>query len=125
MKSKYIIWGVVIIIGIIIAFNYQSIFKSVVPPHPIIVSSKADGSSSKLFEYSVKVSGSVRNDGGDGSIVVEVVLFQGNNSWKKTKQLYLPAYETENFEIIFDEAKLFDTDPKYYIKAFPVGSLNK
>jgi len=128
MKRKNIIWisiiAIVVIIGIVIAANYQEIFRSITPVKPIIVSSQADGSSSTLFEYSVKVTGEIVNRGGDGSVVVEATLFQGENQWTKTKELYMTSYETSSFEIIFDEAKLLDAEPEYKVTAFPLGSLN-
>lgn len=54
--------------------NYQSIFSSVILPNPRIISSQADASSSKLFDYSVKVKGVVTNKGGDGTVIVEATI---------------------------------------------------
>jgi hypothetical protein len=125
MKSKYIIWTVVGIIGILLIANYQNIIKSVIPPNPIIVSSKADGSSTKLFDFSILVSGEVRNEGGDRYIVVEATLSQGNHKYTKTQQIHLESYQTSAFKIVFDEAKLMDSDPEYGVRAFALGSLGK
>ena len=106
MKKKYIVIGILLIAGILLVANYQSIFKSVIPPMPEIVSSSADGTSSTLFNYSIKVVGTVTNKGGDGYIVIKAFAEQSGNRYEKTKQLYMPAYQTEDFEFIFDEVKL-------------------
>jgi len=123
MKKKYVIIGILLIGGILLIANYQSIFKSVVPPMPEIVDSSADGTSSSLFNYSMKVVGQVTNKGGDGYVVVKATANQEGNKYEKTKQIYLPAYQTENFIFIFDEVKLLKKQPTYYVETFAVGSL--
>jgi len=126
MKSKKLIWILVITLlligGGVIMANYQSIFSSVVLPNPKIISSQADGSSSKLFNYSVKVKGTVTNKGGDGTVIVEATLTQGENSWTKTKDLYMNSYATEEFQIVFDEAKFLDEEPEYSIRTYALGT---
>lgn len=121
MKTKHIVIGVVAIGVIIFIANYQNIFKSVLPPDPVIVSSKADGSSSTVFEFSTQVTGEVRNQGGDGYVVIEAVVSQDGRDWTKTKQIYMPSYQTESFELIFDEVELFDTGPTYSVRAYALG----
>lgn len=123
MKKKYIVIGILLIAGILLVANYQSIFKSVIPPMPEIVSSSADGTSSTLFNYSIKVVGTVTNKGGDGYIVIKAFAEQSGNRYEKTKQLYMPAYQTEDFEFIFDEVKLLKKDPTYHVEAYALGSL--
>ncbi len=125
MKKKYIIIGFLLLVGILLVANYQSIFKSVVPPIPEIVSSSADGSSSTLFNYSMKVKGHVTNKGGDGFVVIKAFAQQEGNTYEKTKQLFLEAYQTEEFEFIFDEVKLLKKDPTYHVETFALGSLAK
>lgn len=125
MKTKYIIGGIVIILGIVFIANYQNIFKSIIPPKPVIVSENADGSSSKLFDYSIKVFGELRNDGGDGYVVIEATVSQEDHEWKKTQQMYLQAYQTEKFELVFDEVKFLDANPVYSVKTYALGSLTQ
>jgi len=122
MKAKHIIIGVVAIGIIILIANYQNIFKSVLPPAPVIVSSKADGTSSTIFEFSTRVTGEVRNQGGDGYVVIEAVVSQDGTDWTKTKQIYMPSYQTESFELIFDEVELFETGPTYSVRAYRLGN---
>ena len=123
MKRKFIILGILLIGGILLIANYQSIFKSVVPPIPEIVNSSADGTSSSLFNYSMKVVGQVTNKGGDGYVVIKATATQAGNKFEKTKQIYLLAYQTEDFKFIFDEVKLFKKEPTYHVETFVVGSL--
>lgn len=124
MKTKsFIIIGVIILVVILLISNYQKIYKTVIPPNPVIVSSHADDFSSKLFDYSMKVMGEISNKGGDGYIIVEVTVNQGNNKWTKTKNIYLQSYQTQGFEIIFDEVELLSESPKYYVRAYALGTL--
>lgn len=99
----------------------QTITKKVLPPEPVIVSHSLDYSSTRLFEYSVRVKGDVRNDGGDGYVVVEVILSQDGNEWKKTYQMYMESKQTLPFELVFDEVKLFGSEPSYVVDAYPLG----
>ena len=125
MKRKHIIVGIVLIGGIILFSNYQSIFKSIVPPEPEIVNSSADGSSSSLLDYSIKVTGTLINRGGDGYIVIKAYVEQEGDKYEKSKQVYLPSYQTEEFEFIFDEVKLLKKEPTYYVRAFALGNLRE
>jgi hypothetical protein len=123
MKKKNIIIVVILISGILLLANYQSIFKSIIPPIPEIVNSSADGTSSTLFNYSMKIVGQVTNKGGDGYVVVEATVYQGGNKYEKVKQLYLPAYQTEKFKFIFDEVKFLKKEPTYTVETFALGSI--
>jgi hypothetical protein len=123
MKKIYIIIVVILISVILLLANYQSIFKSIIPPIPEIVNSSADGTSSTLFNYSMKIVGQVTNKGGDGYVVVEATVYQGGNKYEKVKQLYLPAYQTEKFKFIFDEVKFLKKEPTYTVETFALGSI--
>ena len=93
------------------------------PPIPEIVSSSADGTSSTLFNYSMKIVGQVTNKGGDGYVVAEATVYQGGSKYEKVKQLYLPAYQTEKFKFIFDEVKFLKKEPTYTVETFALGSI--
>jgi hypothetical protein len=123
MKKKYTIIGIILIGGLLLIANYQSIFKSLVPPMPEIVNSSADGTSSSLFNYSMKVVGQVVNKGGDGYVVIKATANQAGKKYEKTKQIYLPAHQTEEFKFIFDEVKFLKKEPTYDVETFAVGSL--
>lgn len=121
MKTKWIITLIVIIGLVVFGLNYQSLFKTIVPPKPVVVSSYADGSSSKLFEYSVKVVGSIRNDGGDGYVVAEATVSQDGETWTKTDQIFLGSYETAAVEFVFDEVRLLRQTPEYDLRVHALG----
>ncbi|WP_026914888.1 hypothetical protein [Christiangramia portivictoriae] len=121
--KKYIFIGLFLIIGITVLANYQSIFESVVPPNPEIINESADTSSSRIFNYSMKVKGEVRNTGGDGYIIVKAIATQEGQEWDRTQKIYLPAYESAAFEFIFDEVKLMKDNPTYKVEAYAMGSV--
>jgi len=122
MNTKWIII-ILIVAGalLILGLNYQSLFKSVVPPDPVVISSYADGSSSRLLEYSIKVVGSIRNDGGDGYIVAEATVVQDGREWTKTDQFFLGSHETAQVELVFDEVRLLSRAPEYNLSAHALG----
>lgn len=122
MNTKWIIVILIVICALVIfGINYQSLFKTFVPPKPVVVSSYADGSSSKLFDYSIKVTGSLRNEGGDGYVVVEATVYQNGHEWTKTDQVFLGAYETTEVEFVFDEVRLLQSAPEYNLQAHALG----
>lgn len=121
MKRNYVIFGIAAILVIAIAVNYQQLFKAIVPARPVIVSTRADGSSSRLLDFSIKVTGVVRNEGGDGYVVIESELTQAGKQFKKTLQIFMVASQTEDFEITFDEARLLSSDPTYRVTAYALG----
>ena len=121
--KKYIFIGLLLLGGILVLANYQDIFDTVVPPNPEILNELADGSSSSLFDYSLKVKGEVRNNGGHGYVIVKATAIQEGNEWERTQKIYLSSYETQAFEFIFDEVKLLKEEPTYKIDTFALGSL--
>jgi hypothetical protein len=121
MDRKWITLIIVGIIAIFVAANYQKIYKAVVPPKPVVVSSSADDGSSGFLEYSMRVKTTVSNQGGDGDIVIEVTAYQGENHWTKTKNIHMGASQTDEVEFVFDEVKFFDKDPKYSVRAYALG----
>ncbi len=123
-EKKYIFIGALLLVCILFIANYQSIFKSILPPNPVVVSSKSDASSSTIFDFSIKLTGQVRNNGGDGYIVIKAIVRQDGKRYEKTQQKYLKSYDTDDFEFVFDEVKLFKKAGNYDIQTFPLGSLN-
>ena len=106
----YILIPLVIIGGII--------FFLLTPPKPVIVSSKADNTSSRLGDYSYRVCAQIRNDGGDGHVVFEAIVRQGEKKWTKTKKRHFQAKEIVEMELIFDEVKLLEFPPGYDTKVY-------
>lgn len=120
MKPFLITAAIVIAIGLLVA-NYQNLFKSVVPPNPVIVSSKGSNSTNGILEYSYKVRADISNKGGDGNVVFEATVSQGRKSWTKTMSTYLTSYQTKTVELVFDEAKFISTNPEFTVRAYPLG----
>lgn len=89
-----------------------------IQPYPVIVSSKSSFASSKLFEYSVSVSAVIRNDGGDGNVVLKVTVTQDGNSWTKTSKKFFGSKETAEMELKFDEVKLLGGEIKKRINVY-------
>lgn len=123
-KKRNITIGILSVLIILLFANYQSIFKSIVPPIPEIVRSSSNADSSTLFDYSTKIIGNVMNKGGDGYVVVKAYVNQEGKRYQRSKQIYLLAYETKKFEFIFDEVEFLKKQPTYRVETFRLGSLD-
>ncbi len=122
-NNNFVIIAIVIVTLIIffLILNYGTIIKAVYPPKPVVVSSNLNDSSTRLFEYSAKVEAVIRNDGGNGDIVLEATVYQDGHTWTKTAKKYFEAKETETMAIQFDEVKLLADDVRGSIRAYPFG----
>lgn len=123
-KNSVIIALVVTLVFILAIFaisNYATIFRTFYPPKPEIVSFKGDDSSTKLFEYSDILKVQVRNDGGDGNVVFEATVFQGNNHWTKSTREFIGSKETKEMDLQFDEVKLFGGRARAEYRVYPYG----
>ncbi|HOR57908.1 MAG TPA: hypothetical protein PLV82_04645 [bacterium] len=118
-KSLKILIFVLLLGGLIYVLVHQGyILKEYSKPKPIVVSSKFDDSSSKFMEYSGKLVVEVRNEGGKGGIILEAEVQQGEESWKKTQNLYVNSNDTVTYEVIFDEVKMMGAKPKVNFNVF-------
>gem|GEM_PF-1518039 len=97
---------------------YGTIEKYVIPPKPVVVSSKANDMTSSIFDYSGQIIISVRNDGGAGDIVFEATLIQGDERWTKTCNEYFKAHETKEMRLVFDEVQLLGGKAKYSYRVY-------
>lgn len=122
MKKALIIIGVVLVVGLIVIANWGSIFRTVIPAQPVVVSSEAISDVVGLLDYSIKVKGVVSNKGGDGTVVVEATVYQGKKEWTKTESFYMSSYDTKNFKMNFPEAKLNSKEITYNIDAYALGT---
>jgi|GEM_PF-3579781 len=121
MKAKLTLSVIVLTVVVLVGANYQQLFKSLVPPNPVIVSTAADASSSRLFDYSLTLKASVRNTGGDGYVALDATVYQSGKSWNKTTSIYIESYETKNVELVFEEVRLLQSTPKYHVSASAIG----
>jgi hypothetical protein len=123
-KSNVFIIVITVVITIIVILfitNYGTIVKTVYPPEPVIVSSESSDASSRLFEYSAKVKAVIRNDGGNGDIVFEATVYQGENSWSKSAKKYFESKETATMELQFDEVKMLKGEIQSRVRAYSFG----
>ena len=112
----------VAIIIVLVVFNYGSITKVLYPPAPVIVNYKANDLTTKIFDNSVRVEATIRNDGGNGDIVFEATVYQNGNSWTKTSKKYFESKETSDMKIVFDEVKLLQGKIETSVKAYSYGN---
>ncbi len=90
---------------------FFSLIKVVTPPKHLIGGSKTDNTSSWLGNYSYRVCDQIRNDGGDGYVIFEATVHQGEKKWNKTKKRHFQTNETAEMELIFDEVKILELPP--------------
>ena len=112
---------VIVLIIVFLIMNYGKIIKNVYPPNPVIVSSTLNDTSTRLFEYSATVEAVVRNDGGNGDVVLEPTVFQGDRSWTKTIKKYFESKETTTMALKFDEVEMLRGEYRSQVRAYPFG----
>ena len=123
-KSSPLTLIILFLITIAIIFavlNWGSVYRKLAPPKPVIVSKGGDDLSSKLFDYSAQVWADVRNDGGDGFVVMKATLYQNRKSYTKTTRKYFNSLETARMKIIFNEAEFFGGEIQYSINVLSGG----
>lgn len=106
MKKAMIIAAVVIIALIVIwwALVPKGLYKKIIPVIPVVVSSGTEDSST-IVDYRVIVWAEVRNDGGDGDVVV-TFSYRDSTTYTKTSSRFFKANETARMQMEFPEAKL-------------------
>lgn len=103
------------IIGIAVFLYYQGFFG----PRGEIVADQADNSSTRLGEYSYRITATILNKGRSGEITLTADLKQGGNYWRKEKKRFIESNRTEEFVIDFDEATLFGGEVTYALNCSP------
>jgi len=78
----------------------------ILPPMPVIVSSRTNSDKSRLTDYCATIIADIRNDGGNGDIVVEIKYSEGAQAWTKSKRDSFTANETKTISLDFPEATL-------------------
>lgn len=76
------------------------------PADPVIVSSRDSSDHSKALDYCATIIADVRNDGGNGDVVIEIKYSEGAQSWTKSKRERFTANETKTISLDFPEATL-------------------
>lgn len=86
-------------------------------PKPIVVTSHADGKSSGLFNARTTVYATVMNQGGDGNVLVTFYVYQGSNTFDRSKTLFLSAGQSQDLEVTFDEVDYLSGEITYNVEA--------
>lgn len=85
-------------------------------PKPAVITSSADGSDSGLFNARTTVKATVQNQGGDGNVLVTFYVYQGSHTYDKSKSIYLPAGQSEELKMVFEEVNYVDGDITYNVE---------
>jgi len=103
----------IFIVGVVL--YYFGVFS----PRGVIVADRGDDSSTKLGEFSYRITASIQNDGKSGEITLTAGLTQGGNYWKKSLTKYIEKDHVEIYIIEFDEAELLGGDASYTLSCSP------
>lgn len=90
------------------------------PPLPVIVSQGTSESPTGLTDYAILVWTEVRNDGGDGDVVLEVTLLLPGGPVTKTTSQSFRARETARMSIVFREIEVLDSNVRYQATVSPL-----
>ena len=121
MKIKPVIATAAVFAILIIAIlNSQQLYSLVIPVEPEVTSLDIVDRSS-LLDYKVSVDGFVSNHGGNGDVIVTVMLYQGAYEYEKNVALSLTADAGENFSIDFPEVKILNGNVSCEATVRPVG----
>ena len=108
-KTKKCIIGSIISIGAV-TITFLLFFNTfhIVPkgPNPILIEEYCNDGSTKLFDYSAQLKGTIINVGDAGYITINGKIFQNGNEWNKTEKFYMKHNEKKKYHLIFDEVKL-------------------
>lgn len=102
----------VLVIGAIVAVVVSMLFiakgglTKVLPPNPVVVSTRTSTANSSLTDFCQTITADIRNDGGNGDIVIEMKYSEGAQTWTKSKREGFTANETKIISIDFTEATL-------------------
>jgi len=113
---KKVIWATaifaVMVIGIIVLIIAGGMFVArggltkVLPPIPVVVSSHTDTGGTTMTDYCRTIIADIRNDGGNGDVVIEITYGERGQRWTKSVRQAFTANETKAVSIIFSEAQL-------------------
>lgn len=105
-KWGIILAGIIVLLIAIWILLAKGSFYKIMPPAPVVVSCDYRDTSS-FGDFKITVSGQIRNDGGDGDVIIIFGYREGDNDLKKTVRRFFTANETAKVEMEFAEATLF------------------
>lgn len=110
---------VVAIGGLLIVINNINTVSGITSPYPTIVTSRANGIDSGLFNARTTVYATVTNNGGSGEVIVTFYVYQGNNVYDRNKTIYLGAGESQDLQVTFEEVDYISGEIAYDVSAAP------
>lgn len=110
---------VVAIGGVLIVINNSNIVSGITSPYPTIVTSRANGNDSGLFNARTTVYATVTNNGGSGEVIVTFYVYQDNNVYSRDKTIYLLAGESQDLQVTFEEVDYISGEIAYDVSAAP------
>jgi len=84
------------------------------PPLPVVVSSSSNEGGTTMTDYCRTITTDVRNDGGNGDVVISITYYERGQEWTKSARQSFTANETKKVSMQFPEAQL-GGDGKYNI----------
>ena len=108
-------------IGIIVLLNNPNTVPGVAieinTPKPSVVTSRADGHKSGIFNARTTVYATVMNQGGDGKVLVTFYVYQGNKTYDRSESIYMRGGTSEDLEVTFEEVDYISGDVTYHVEA--------
>jgi len=89
------------------------------PAVPEIVSKEMSRLSSSPTDYKIEIKAMIKNTGGEGDVVFESTLTQGDEKWTKTVTHRMKPEEESEFSLVFEEVTLGGGKPSYEVKTYP------
>jgi hypothetical protein len=86
-------------------------------PKPVVVTSRADGKKSGLFNARTTVYATVMNQGGDGNVLVTFYVTQASQEFDRSKTVYLMSGQSEDLEVTFEEVDYVSGKITYHVEA--------
>ncbi len=112
--------GVLALIGFVMIGNNPNgvpgVKIEINTPKPIVVTSRADGSKSGLFNARTTVYATVLNQGGVGNVLVTFFCMQGGRTFDQSKSIYLSEGQSQDLEVTFEEVNYIDGKITYRVE---------
>lgn len=86
-------------------------------PKPTVVTSRADGKKSGLFNARTTVYATIMNQGGNGNVLVTFHIYQGGKDFEKSKSFYLGSNDKKDIEMTFEEVDYVSGEITYKVEA--------
>jgi len=86
-------------------------------PNPRVVIQSADFSKLGLLKLKATIYTTILNEGAAGKVLVTFHVYQSGHDYKKTKEIFLKAKESQKIDMVFEEGKILGGDVSYKVEA--------